>query len=181
MKIKLRKLEECDIDGMLEWINDLDIQKNFSDKMERVTEADARDFIRAANKDWHESYNLHLAVSEEEGGYLGTISLKNINFKAANAEYAISLRKQAQGRNIGYLATKEILKIAFTEMQLERVYLNVLSQNEKAIRLYERIGFVYEGEFLKHIYLRGQYMNLKWYRMLRAEYEKSCIRKEEII
>lgn len=171
MKIKLRKLEEHDIKGMLEWINDPDIQKSFSDKMEKVTEADAREFIEAANKDWHENCNLHLAVSGKSGEYLGTISLKNINMKAANAEFAISLRKRAQGKNIGYLATRELLKIAFEEMRLERVYLNVLSQNEKAIRLYERIGFVYEGEFLKHVYLRGQYMNLKWYRMLREEYE----------
>ena len=77
-----------------------------------------------------------------------------------NAEYAISLRAKAQGKGIASQATTTLLKIAFEDLNLERVYLNVLSDNKRAIRLYEKIGFVYEGE----------YKALRWYSILRGEY-----------
>jgi len=41
---------------------------------------------------------------------------------------------------------------------------------ETAHSMYERIGFVYEGAFRKHLFLRGEYKTLKWYSILREEY-----------
>ena len=67
-------------------------------------------------------------------------------------------------------ATQEILRWAFENVGLEKDYLNVLSDNEKAIRLYEKCGFVYEWELRKHIVFRGEYRSLKWYSILREEY-----------
>lgn len=87
------------------------------------------------------------------------------------AEYAVSLRRRAQGKGIAAEATCEILKMAFEQYNLERVYLNVLSENKRAIRFYEKIEFIYEGEFRKYLFLRGEYKTLKWYSMLKEEYD----------
>jgi len=46
----------------------------------------------------------------------------------------------------------------------------VLAENKKAIHLYEKCGFVYEGEFRKHLFLKGKFRTLKWYSILREEY-----------
>ena len=66
---------------------------------------------------------------------------------------------------------KEILKIAFEEFLLHRIYLNVLSDNQKAIRLYEKCGFVCEGTFRNHLLLGKEFKSLKWYSILKEEYE----------
>ena len=170
--MKLRKLEEKDADGMLEWMQDPEMQKGFRFNGEEKSREDVLSFIRNANIELVDGKDIHYAVSDENDEYLGTISLKNVDLVNKKAEYAISLRRMAQGKGIATEATHEILKMAFEQYDLQRVYLNVLSDNQRAIRLYEKCGFVYEGEFRKHLFLRGEYKSLKLYGMLKEEWEK---------
>lgn len=174
--MKLRKLELKDANRMLEWMHDPEIQKCFRFNTENKTLDDVYEFIRTAETTPIDGKGIHLAIVDESDEYLGTISLKEIDAVAKSAEYAISLRKCAQGKGVGSAATKEILRIAFEEFALERVYLNVLADNEAAIRLYEKIGFIYEGQFRNHLFLRGEYKTLKWYSMLKDEYWEKYVR-----
>ena len=167
----LRRLQENDAEGMLDWMNDPDIQKNFRIDMGKRNRDDVLQFIRAAQTEPEDGKSIHYAVADEDNRYLGTISLKNVNLIDNNAEYAISMRKCAQGRGIATAATKEILRLAFEEFDLKRVYLNVLSTNSRAIHLYEKSGFIYEGEFRDHLFLNGKYYTLKWYGMLKEDYD----------
>ena len=169
--MNLRKLELKDAIGMLEWMHDAEIQKCFRFNTEDKNLDDVIKFIQSAEIRPINGKSVHFAIVDERDEYLGTISLKEIDAVAKNAEYAISLRKCAQGKGVGTRATREILRIAFEEFALEKVYLNVLADNETAIRLYEKIGFIYEGQFRNHLFLRGEYKSLRWYSMLRDEYQ----------
>ena len=166
----LRPLEEKDAEGMLEWMHDPEIQKSFRAAMSDKTREEVLSFIQSAGTDPKNQRNIHYAIADENDEYLGTISLKDIDSSSKSAEYAISLRKCAQGKGIAAWATREILRIAFEELRLQRIFLNVLSDNEKAIHLYEKSGFVYEGAFRRHLFLRGEYKTLKWYSILDNEY-----------
>lgn len=169
--IHLRRLKREDAEGMLEWMHDPDIQKNFQTDMASKTLADVENFISSALCYPVEGGSIHLAIADEDDVYLGTISLKDISMYDRRAEYAISLRKSAQGRGIAAEATRQLLTLSFRDWKLERIYLNVLSENTKAIQLYEKCGFFYEGAFRKHLYLKGEFKTLKWYSVLREEYE----------
>lgn len=169
--MKLRKLQKTDAEGMLEWMHDSDINKNFRANMSKKTISDVLMFIKKASVTPEEGKDVHFAIASEANEYLGTISLKNFDMEAKNAEYAICIRKCGQGKGIATWATRELLRIAFDEYGLERVYLNVLSDNRRAIHLYEKCGFIYEGEFQKHLLLNGEYKSLKWYGILRDDYE----------
>lgn len=168
--VGLRRLEEKDAEGMLEWMQDPEIQKSFCFHMEEQTRESVLEFIKSAGTEFADGRDVHYAIVNNLDEYLGTISLKNIDRTAGKAEYAISLRRGAQGKGIAAEATHAILQVAFEQHNLQKVYLNVLSENKRAIRLYEKCGFVYEGEFRRHLFLRGEYRGLKWYSMLREEY-----------
>lgn len=168
--IHLRKLDLKDAAGMLEWMHDHNIQQGFQADMGSKTLGDVRGFIESSRCSVADGGDIHLAIADEGDEYLGTISLKHISFRDRRGEYAISLRRCAQGRGIATDATHQLLTISFRDWMLERVYLNVLSENTKAIRLYERCGFVYEGTSRKHIYLKGGFKTLKWYGILKEEY-----------
>lgn len=171
--MRLRKLKKKDATGMLEWMQDPDIQKKFRFQCKDKTLNEVLEFIYSARTIPQENQNVHFAVVDDTDEYMGTISLKKIDFQASNAEYAISLRKKAQEKGIAAEATQEILRIAFEDWNLQRVYLNVLSDNYRAIHLYEKCGFIFEGEFRCHLFLGGEYKSLKWYGMLRDEYYKN--------
>lgn len=168
--MRLRQLQEKDADGMLEWMQDAEIQRNFRFRTDNKTKEDVLEFIQKAKTEPVEGESIHYAIADDNDEYLGTISLKDVDLTARNAEYAISLRRKAQGLGIGRKATEKLLKRAFCEFGFERVYLNVLADNHRAIRLYENCGFVYEGEFRRHLFLRGEYKALRWYGMLKEEY-----------
>lgn len=173
--IKLRELKEKDAPLMLEWMHDKDIAKSFRRDMSEMRLEDTLKFCKTAQhgNELNDGEDRHFAIVDEQDEYLGTISLKGISLQDRSAEYAISTRRKAHGKGIAYEATKLILHKAFKEYGLHRVYLNVLSENEAAIRLYERCGFQYEGKFRHHLNLNNSgYADLCWYGILEDEF--SC-------
>ena len=167
--ILLRPLKEKDAPLMLEWLKDPDISHNFRFNIEEITIDTVLEFIRNSQ---NMEVTKNLAIVNETDEYLGTVSLKNIDSKAKSAEYAIALRKKAHGKRYGYWATVKILDEAFYTHGLERVYFNVLSDNINAVRFYEKFGFIYEGEFLNHIFVHNRIHSLKWFRLMKSEYER---------
>lgn len=169
--MKLRVLENKDAPFMLEWMKDKRVNRFFRFDSENIDEKSVEEFIKNSFKSDNNSY--HFAIADDNDEYLGTVSLKKIDLKARSAEYAISIRYSAQGKGVGKFATQKILDFAFNELNLNRIYLNVLSENKNAICFYEKQGFTFEGEFYHHINIRGKLKSLKWYRMMRCEYAKN--------
>ena len=175
--MRLRQLNYTDIEGMLEWMHEPTIYQNFQADFSSYNSEKVKQFI--ANS-FTES-NRHYACVNELDEYLGTVSLKNIDHNSQNAEYAISIRKSAHKTGVSYFATDEILKIAFYELNLEKVYLNVISKNTRAISFYEKYGFIYEGCFKKHILINETLEDLLWYRILKTEYIKRMKNEKDTI
>lgn len=165
----LRKLLNKDAPFMFEWMKDEKINCFFRFDPEQVTMGSVLDFIKNS-ENMVNSY--HFAVADDEDNYLGTVSLKNVDTISKNGEYAIAIRTCAQSIGVGKFATVQILSFAFKELNLERVYLNVLSDNEHAVLFYTKFGFTYEGEFYHHVNLKGELKSLKWFRMMKDEYNK---------
>jgi len=170
--MKLRELSEKDISGMLEWMHDPEIGQYFQFDAASATPDTALNYIRSASNDPN---SRHFAIVDENDDYLGTISLKSIDNKNRCAEYAISTRKKAHGQGVAKWATSSILDKAFDELDLNRVYLNVLTDNTRANRFYTKFGFVFEGTSRQHVYIRGKFKDLNWYAMLRKEWKERSL------
>lgn len=162
----LRLLQEKDIPGMLEWMHDPEINRWFRFDASEMTEEKVKAFIAGSFTE----QNRHYAVTDGADEYLGTISLEDIDKKNRHALYAISMRSCAWGTGAAMEATAKLLKIAFFELELERVYLNVLSDNVRAKRFYEKAGFRHEGCFHHHLYLNGDWHDWDWYAVLKDEF-----------
>ena len=77
--------------------------------------------------------------------YVGNIYLTNID--EDSAEYQIFIGdKNYWGKGVAKQASLQILAYAFEILKITSVYLNVNDKNEKAIHLYESIGFIIEKE-----------------------------------
>lgn len=169
IRMHIRNLEKKDAPLMLEWMHDPDVVTYLANDFEHMKIENCLSFMEAGAKD---EQNIHLAICDDKDEYLGTVSLKNINKIHQNAEYAISTRKKAHGTGAAQFGTKEILKKAFEELGLNRVYLNVLEENVRADKFYNKMGFVYEGTFCRHLFIKGEFHNLKWYGMTKEKYEQ---------
>lgn len=172
--ILLRELKEEDAPLMLEWMHDVDIQKGFRKNMMDMTIETAKSFCQNAKFSHNllSGESLHFAIVDEKDEYLGTISLKNVDLFNKTAEYAIVVRKKTQGKKVAKTATMLLLKKAFYDYKLHKVYLSVLHYNIAAIHLYKSCGFVYEGRAREHILINGKYETLEWYSILDYEFNE---------
>ncbi|MBE6506809.1 MAG: GNAT family N-acetyltransferase [Methanocorpusculum parvum] len=166
--MKIRDLHKNDAERMLEWMQNPDIADNFRFEPSNIDISTTTSFIEAS---LNNTSSQHYAVTDDEDRYMGTVSLKNIDFENKNAEYAISLHMDAIGKGYAKFATNAILDIAFNKLKLNRVYLNVLSKNIRAIKFYEKYGFIFEGESKEHLFHKGNFESLRWYRILASEKE----------
>lgn len=160
-----------DAAGMLEWMHDPSCNVFFKKNMSKMTMEDVLRFI-SINGNAEESLgSRHYAVVNDNDIYLGTISLKNINMDSKDAEYAISLRGITRGTGVAETATMLLLKVAFQELGLEKVYLNVLAINERAIHFYQKIGFIEASSPTKNIEIDGKLVDLRWFALAREDCE----------
>lgn len=166
--MKLRKLSVKDIPLIKEWMSDQSINSQFKTDFSVYTYDEIAKFIQDA-QDF--SSHRHYAIVDEKDEYLGTISLKEIDLINLKAEYAVVLRSKAIGTSAAKDATQKILDIAFNELKLNKVYLNVLATNLRANRFYQKFGFVFEGTFRQDLKIENEFYDLNWYSILKESYE----------
>lgn len=167
----IRKLEIKDLPYMYEWMHDENVTANLQTDFASFTEEKVKDFIEQAMLQDKTSKNVHYAIVDENDEYVGTISLKNIDYRNRNAEYAIVTRSKAHGKGYAKKATIDILKAGFEGLGLEKIYLYVSVKNIAANKFYQKCGFKEEGIFRRHILISGELEDIRWYSVLRDEFE----------
>lgn len=160
----LRQLDIKDAPAMQSCLNDKENTQYMLVGEKTFSLQDCEDFVKNSSSDQN---NVHLAIVDENNEWVGTISLKHIDREVGQAEYAIITAKEVHGKGYAYKATMELLDYAFSSLKLQRVYLNVTSDNLRAINFYKRCGFVHEGTFRKAILIKGVLKDLEWFSVIK--------------
>ena len=81
----------------------------------------------------------------DDARLVGHIAVHSASLPVRAGVLGIIIGPDDQSKGYGSDAVRVMLRLAFTEMGLNRVELRVFAFNDKAIRTYERCGFVVEG------------------------------------
>lgn len=170
MRVYLRALELSDVELLVKWRNDLDVTSPLGGNTFYVSKLRETEWIR--NAILNDNNNLRLAICLiENDRYIGNVILNSINWINRDAEYSIMIGDKSQwGKGIGKEATILMLKYAFEELNLNRIYAFVREDNTKAINLDKKIGFVQEGILRKSIYKNNKYINQILFSILKEEF-----------
>ena len=77
---------------------------------------------------------------------IGFIELDGFDWSAGTGWVGIGIGDtDFRGKGYGTDAMRILVEYAFTELNLHRVNLDVFDFNKRAIRSYEKAGFIYEG------------------------------------
>lgn len=166
---KLRELERKDLVEINRWRNNPELIYSLG--------APFRYINLAVDEKWYENYMLNrnstvrcAIILENSDEILGLISLTEIDYINLSATLHIMIgSSDNQGKGIGTFAVSCMINHAFYNMNLHRIELTVLSNNERAIHLYEKIGFILEGRKRKCVYKNGDYIDMLCYALLRGE------------
>jgi RimJ/RimL family protein N-acetyltransferase len=112
---------------------------------------------------------------EADGRYIGHCGLHSFDAINQTCELSIEIGdREYQGKGYGRDAIQLLLRYAFNHRNLNRVWLETHSENERAIRCYRACGFVEEGRLRQHIWLDGRFVDRVYMAILRQEYKVSA-------
>lgn len=110
-------------------------------------------------------------VDKSTGSMVGCCGLYVIQWICRRADFRIIIGEPgARNKGVGSEAARLTVAYAFDKLNLETVYLGVNTENEGAIKSYEKAGFVREGVRRRLIYRNGRYYDALMMSVLREEY-----------
>lgn len=117
--------------------------------------------------------NFLFAIRPLDGdGLLGFVSVDGIVWNQRVGWLTIGIGDPtARGRGYGTDAVRLALRFAFDELNLRRLQLTVFAYNERAIAVYERLGFRREGVFREFLERDGRTWDMYLYGILRREWQ----------
>lgn len=174
--IFLRPMTEDDTDSIIGWRNREDVRENFIYR---------EPFTREGHENWIRTMidtgrAVQLMICELGSGRpLGSVYIRDIDRGHNKAEYGIFIGvPEARGRGLGTAAARLMLRYCFEEEGLHRIYLRALAENRRAVRSYEKAGFVQEGCLREDVYIDGKYHDIVWMAAVRQDSlsgEKTCV------
>ena len=165
--LRFEKFEEKHIPLYYQWRNDPEVAK-----------FDQSGFIRPMGYDEVEAWSQRMVeglsfITFDGDVPLGTAAFMNLDERNRHAELAVVIgNKDYWGKGFGTQIMEQLLDWGFNGLNLNRLYLHVFSSNQRAINLYEKMGFTLEGEMRQMLFQNGDYVGLKVFGLLRSEYQK---------
>lgn len=168
-RIVLRESTFDDCKFFAEWEQMDSVTEFFTISKGRDYEEVVTEFIQRRGDD----DKLQLTICLKETGQpVGRIYVSNIDdhYDSLDITRIYIADKNIRGLGLGEDALTTMLKLAFEEMNMERVTLDHFTDNKIASKLYLKVGFSYEGVMRNGGKKDGKYVDLHLMSMLREEY-----------
>jgi len=175
-RVKLRKMTKEDTELYHKWRNDVEVMHSTNPSLDVYPMEETKDFVDHVILGTHAGKS-YIMVEKGKESPIGIVSLINIDYKNRNAECIIDIgEKEYWGKGYGSEGLKLLLDYAFYEMNLHRVYLKVFSFNDKAISLYNKIGFIQEGSSRQSLFRDGTWYDIIHMGILQNEYYEKQVK-----
>lgn len=160
-----REIYTC-LDGsrefLREWLPFVDNTLSYKDTEEVIKSIK---YARGAIKD----IVFEVRFREELAGILG---LKGIDLVNNKAEIGYWLGKEYTGKGIMTRSCIAAIDYAFEELQLNKLQIKCAVENIRSCNIPKQLGFLFEGIERQGERIRGKYLDLKVYSLLKKEWQR---------
>lgn len=170
--ICLRALEQSDLDEIYRSQNDWDLRRLHGVPLPKSMRFVAEWLEKAIMATPWTDGVLTLAITDKSNDtFLGIIRLFDIKSPHYRAALGISIYDvENQSKGYGSDAIKVMLWVGFHVLGLHSIYLDTMEDNERAIRIFEKIGFKRVGILRETEFIEGEYRGLLVMDILRDEF-----------
>ena len=158
--IYIKPITIDDTDDIIKWRNNEDVRKFFI-YQEPFTKEGHLKWLKTKVKT---GQAVQFIIFEKEtDNKIGSVYLSNVDYKFKKAEWGIFIGKSdCRGKGYGNQAAKLIIKYAFEEMKLHRVYARAYADNERAINNNIKAGLKLEGILKDDVFVNGEFRDIAW-------------------
>lgn len=164
----LRKFDEADVPALYTFRNDPEVASGLVGTSHGYSMKDLASWVEAHRNRSDEV--LWAIANEAYNACIGHVGLYRIDHRVRKAEFAILLGRGDQGKGMGRKLSKWVVDYGFKQLNLNRVSLTVLPSNNRALSLYESLGFQREGVLRADQYRDGEYLDVVLMSLLRDEW-----------
>jgi RimJ/RimL family protein N-acetyltransferase len=172
--IVLRPLAATDAPDTLALRMDVAANKAFMGYVFPVNEANERRWLESLHAEGPRRRVDFAVVERQTAEFLGLIAITDVDHLQQRARFGVLLKREARGRGFAREAMSIFFDYAFRQLNIARIWLEVLSDNDAATNLYRRFGFVEEGTLRKHHFQDGAFKDVKVMGLLREEFERAA-------
>lgn len=176
-RIYLRALVPEDYKTSIKWRNDPDIQNMVTGHKYFVSPLKEQEWVVNTIND---PKRIVCAVClKENDKYIGNIMLQEIDWINRSAHMPVLIGDKSEW-NKGYAteARMMMLKFAFEERGLERIWAEVIETNQSSLKMLEKCGYKVEGLLRNSVYKNGKFYNVYILSVLKDDfydaYKKYC-------
>ncbi len=105
------------------------------------------------------AFNLVACVDNEVIGHLGLYTFPNKPRRRHVGQVGMAVRDDWRSKSAGTALMQAALDMADRWLNLQRIELEVYTDNEPALRLYKKFGFNIEGVMIRYAYRDGQFVD----------------------
>lgn len=173
--VRLRAPERSDIPMFVSWFNDPEVRQGLS-LYRPMGQAEEENWFEGMLKRPADERPLVIEIKVEFDKWfpIGNIGFHNIDWRNRSSEFGIVVgEKEYWDKGYGSESVQLLVKFGFETLNLNRIYLRVNETNHRAIRAYEKVGFIQEGRIRQGVMQAGNYIDGLWMSMLREEWKKN--------
>lgn len=150
-------LSHC-TDRYVEWMNDPQVYQ-FLETGGNYKIEDLRSYLESVAQN---NEMLFWAIHITEGDrHIGNIKIDPVNKRHGLGEYGIMMGDRSEwGKGYADEASRLVLEHCFTDLNLRKITLGVVSSNLAAVHLYKKLGFKIEGRYKDHGLYAGTYHDI---------------------
>lgn len=172
-RIRLTALEKADLPLFVDWLNDPEVRHGLQMYLPMSMASEEIWFENMLKRD---PDTQPLSIEAREGDSwvkIGNMGFFDINPHVHSAELGIMIgNKDFWNKGYGTEAITLFLKHGFETLNFHRIMLVVYADNPRAIRCYEKAGFVHEGRMREARYADGGYNDVLIMSVLRSEWDQ---------
>jgi RimJ/RimL family protein N-acetyltransferase len=159
-KVRLVPVEEKHLDSIMEGWNNPEMRKFLGGYIPNTREAE-REWIRSAQESMKERTAFHFAIEKlDDDLFIGTVSIHEIDWLSHTGTVGISIHKPENwNKGYGTEALELFIEFCWTSLNMRRLELSVHEFNERAMKVYEKLGFKECGVFHEKFFINGKYVN----------------------
>lgn len=170
-RVRLRAVEREDVNKFHEWVNDPEVTRGLTLYLP-MSMTDEENWFNSLMKRDQEEKALAIEVRKGRNwkliGNCGVFGIEHLN---SSAELGIMIGDKSEwDKGYGSEVMLLLLRHGFETLNLNRAFLRVYVDNVRAVRSYEKAGFVLEGRLREARYKFGKYEDVLIMSVLRSEW-----------
>lgn len=168
--IYLRPMTYDDTELIVKWRNHEAVRRNFV-YQELFTKEGHENWIRTMIETGKAVQMIICETGTDKP--VGSVYMRDIDRQHSKAEYGIFIGEDcARGRGYGTAAARLMIRYAFEQEKLHKLFLRAYADNTAAIRSYEKAGFTVEAYLREDVYTKGAFRDMVLMAVLNKESQR---------